>query len=117
MRESPAVPTIEESRGMVQFYLPRRALVQPPDRSAGGGADRTVLQHFSGPSPARHEGCKKIATLSPRDLSRKRAGEVQSSRVLPQFCNGLRGEKGIRSYCEADEKSPRSWFMKISLVT
>src|SRR5208282_4211640 len=32
---------------------------------------------------------KKIATLPPRDLSRKRAGEVQSSRVLPQLCKGL----------------------------
>src|SRR5208282_5764611 len=63
------------------------------NRSGGECTDRTVLQRFSAPSPARQEGCKRIATFPPRDLSRKRAGEAQSSRVIPQFCMGLLRER------------------------
>src|SRR5208282_2730454 len=84
----------------------RRRRDRPRDwstnRAASEGADRTVLQRFAAPSPARQEGCKKIAALPPRDLSRKRAGEVQNH-VLPQLCKGLhregvaRAARGVRA--------------------
>src|SRR5208282_1805346 len=81
----------------------RRRRDRPRDwstnRAASEGADRTVLQRFAAPSPARQEGCKKIAALPPRDLSRKRAGEVQSraSAVMqrsPPGRGGSRSERG-----------------------
>src|SRR5208282_2185466 len=51
------------------------------------------------PHPRVTRVAKKIATLPPRDLSRKRAGEVRPSRVLPQFCKGpQRGRtKGVEN--------------------
>src|SRR5208282_1483990 len=84
-----------EKDGCFPLVLPLGGPLHNCGGAVGGeGADRRVLQRFSAPSPARHEGCKRIATLPPRDLSRKRAGEVQSSRVLPQFCKGLlRGDR------------------------
>src|SRR5208282_1355143 len=73
--------------------------IGPPNRSGV----RVLIARCSNaslhPHPRVTRVAKKIATLPPRDLSRKRAGEVRPSRVLPQFCKGpQRGRtKGVEN--------------------